>query len=49
MQWIGRAQLSSAVSMLGLGVLTALTQPDPAALRAEIRLCREMTDDALWR
>lgn len=45
MQWVGRAQLSSAVSNAGgLGVLTALTQPDPAALRAEIRLCREMTD-----
>lgn len=45
MQWVGRAQLASAVSNAGgLGVLTALTQPDPEALRAEILKCREMTD-----
>jgi len=28
----------------GLGILTALTQPTPQALAAEIRRCREMTD-----
>lgn len=45
MQWVGRAQLSSAVSNAGgLGVLTALTQPDPEALRREILACRELTD-----
>jgi nitronate monooxygenase len=45
MQWVGRAELVSAVSNAGgLGVLTALTQPDPAALRAEIARCRSMTD-----
>src|SRR3546814_3884384 len=28
----------------GLGILTALTQPTPAALSAEIERCRAMTD-----
>ena len=45
MQWVGRAELASAVSNAGgLGILTALTQPSPEALAAEIRRCREMTD-----
>ena len=45
MQWVGRAELASAVSNAGgLGILTALTQPDPDALRAEIARCRAMTD-----
>lgn len=45
MQWVGRAGLASAVSNAGgLGILTALTQPDPEALVKEIALCREMTD-----
>ena len=45
MMWVGRAELASAVSNAGgLGVLTALTQPTPEALVAEIRRCREMTD-----
>lgn len=45
MQWVGRAELASAVSNAGgLGVLTALTQPDPEALTKEIARCREMTD-----
>jgi NAD(P)H-dependent flavin oxidoreductase YrpB (nitropropane dioxygenase family) len=45
MQWVGRAELSAAVSNAGgLGILTALTQPTPEALAAEIRRCREMTD-----
>lgn len=44
MQWVGRAELASAVSNAGgLGILTALTQPDPDALRAEIARCRAMT------
>ena len=45
MQWVGRAELASAVSNAGgLGILTALTQPTPDALAAEIARCREMTD-----
>jgi nitronate monooxygenase len=45
MQWVGTAELASAVSNAGaLGILTALTQPSPEALAAEIRRCREMTD-----
>nr|WP_315593210.1 nitronate monooxygenase family protein [uncultured Cupriavidus sp.] len=45
MQWVGRAELASAVSNAGgLGVLTGLTQPDPEALHREIGRCREMTD-----
>src|SRR5215831_5017593 len=45
MQWVGRAELAAAVSNAGgLGILTALTQPTPDALRAEIERCRTMTD-----
>ncbi|MYM63447.1 nitronate monooxygenase family protein [Pseudomaricurvus sp. HS19] len=45
MQWVGRAELASAVSNAGgLGILTALTQPTPEDLAREIRRCREMTD-----
>ncbi len=45
MMWVGRAELASAVSNAGgLGILTALTQPSPEALREEIARCREMTD-----
>jgi NAD(P)H-dependent flavin oxidoreductase YrpB (nitropropane dioxygenase family) len=45
MQWVGRAELASAVSNAGgLGILTALTQPTPDALREEIARCRTMTD-----
>jgi len=45
MQWVGRAELAAAVSNAGgLGVLTALTQPTPEALAAEIQRCRNMTD-----
>src|SRR5262252_4615067 len=45
MQWVGRAELAAAVSNAGgLGILTALTQPTPAALREEIERCRSMTD-----
>ena len=45
MQWVGRAELASAVSNAGgLGILTALTQPSPDDLRAEIARCRSMTD-----
>jgi len=45
MQWVGRAELASAVSNAGaLGILTGLTQPTPDDLRKEIKRCREMTD-----
>lgn len=45
MMWVGRAELAAAVSNAGgLGILTALTQPSPDALRAEIERCRKLTD-----
>lgn len=45
MQWVGRAELASAVSNAGgLGILTALTQPTPEDLYKEILRCKEMTD-----
>ena len=45
MQWVGTAEMASAVSNAGgLGILTALTQPSPDALKAEIARCRSMTD-----
>ena len=45
MQWVGYAELASAVSNAGgLGILTALTQPTPEDLRKEIRKCKTMTD-----
>ncbi|WP_177154300.1 NAD(P)H-dependent flavin oxidoreductase [Actinosynnema pretiosum] len=45
MQWVGRAELVAAVAEAGaLGFLTALTQPTPEALTAEIARCRELTD-----
>ena len=44
MQWVGRAELASAVSNAGgLGILTALTQPTPADLAKEIERCKAMT------
>jgi len=45
MQWVSRAPLVAAVSNAGaLGVLTALTQPSPEELLAEIRRVRDLTD-----
>lgn len=45
MQGVGTAQMASAVSNAGgLGIITALTQPSPQALREEIEKCRSMTD-----
>jgi NADH:quinone reductase (non-electrogenic) len=45
MQSVGYAELASAVSNAGgFGILTALTQPSPEALAAEIKRCRAMTD-----
>ena len=44
MQWVGTAEMASAVSNAGgLGILTALTQPTPQALAEEIERCRGMT------
>lgn len=45
MQWVGRAGLVAAVSNAGgLGILTALTQPSPQALREEIEKTKTLTD-----
>ncbi len=45
MQWVGLAELASAVSNAGgLGLLTALTQQTPDDLRREIERTRSMTD-----
>ena len=45
MQWVGRAQLVSAVANAGaLGFITALTQPTPEELEKEIQRCRDLTD-----
>lgn len=44
MMHVGYAELASAVSNAGgLGIITALTQPSPAALRDEIERTRSMT------
>ncbi len=45
MQWVGLAELASAVSNAGgLGIVTGLTQPTPDALLKEIERCQGMTD-----
>ncbi|WP_211288033.1 NAD(P)H-dependent flavin oxidoreductase [Mumia flava] len=45
MMWVGRAELAAAVSEAGgLGIITALTQPTPADLAAEIERARRLTD-----
>jgi NAD(P)H-dependent flavin oxidoreductase YrpB (nitropropane dioxygenase family) len=45
MHFVGLAELASAVSNAGgLGILTALTQPSPQHLAAEIKRCRERTN-----
>ncbi|KAG9128380.1 hypothetical protein FRC07_014793 [Ceratobasidium sp. 392] len=45
MQWVGLPVLAAAVSNAGgLGILTALSQPDPNALRIAIRETRKLTD-----
>lgn len=44
MQWVGLPQLAAAVSNAGgLGILTALTQPSPEALRTAIRETKALT------
>jgi len=45
MMWVGRAQLAAAISNAGgLGIITALTQPTPLALKEEIARVRDLTD-----
>ena len=45
MMWVGRAELAAAVSEAGgLGIITALTQPTPEDLTAEIAKTRALTD-----
>ena len=44
MHYVGFAELAAAVANAGgLGLITALTQPSPEHLAAEIRKCRELT------
>lgn len=48
MMWVGRAELAAAVSEAGgLGIITALTQPTPADLVAEVERARALTDRPL--
>ena len=43
MQWVGTPPLAAAVALAGgLGMLTALTQPSPEALREAIRETRRI-------
>ncbi len=45
MQWVSKAELAAAVSEAGgLGIITALTQPNPDALAEEIKKMRALTD-----
>ena len=45
MHYVGFAEMAAAVSNAGgLGIVTALTQPTPAALAQEITRCHGMTD-----
>jgi NAD(P)H-dependent flavin oxidoreductase YrpB (nitropropane dioxygenase family) len=45
MHYVGYAEMAAAVSNAGgLGIITALTQPNPEALAKEIARCHEMTD-----
>jgi nitronate monooxygenase len=45
MMRVGTAELAAAASNAGaLGVMTALTQPTPEGLKAEIEKCRSLTD-----
>merc|ERR1719436_605776 len=44
MHYVGYAELVAAVANAGcFGCITALTQPNPEALRQEIRKCRTLT------
>jgi NAD(P)H-dependent flavin oxidoreductase YrpB (nitropropane dioxygenase family) len=44
LQWVAYAELAAAVSNAGgLGIINALTQPDPEHLRREMGKTRELT------
>lgn len=44
LQWVAYAELAAAVSNAGgLGIINALTQPDPESLKNEIRKTRSLT------
>jgi NADH:quinone reductase (non-electrogenic) len=44
LQWVAYAELAAAVSNAGgLGIINALTQPDPESLRQEIRKMKKLT------
>ena len=44
MHYVGYAEMAAAVSNAGgLGCITGLTQPNPEALRAEIKKCKTLT------
>lgn len=46
MQWVGTPPLAAAVARAGgLGILTALTQPSPEALREAIKETRRLLGD----
>jgi NAD(P)H-dependent flavin oxidoreductase YrpB (nitropropane dioxygenase family) len=46
MHYVGYAEMAAAVSNAGgLGIITALTQPTPEKLRAEIRKCKALCPD----
>lgn len=46
LQWVAYAELAAAVSNAGgLGIINALTQPDPEHLRQEIRKTRSLTQN----
>lgn len=45
MQWVGTGRFAAAVSNAGgLGTITALTFPTPAALAEQVEICRSLTD-----
>ena len=47
MQWVGTPPLAAAVASAGaLGMLTALTQPSPDALRSAIKETRQRMNGA---
>lgn len=50
MQWVGTPRLAAAVSNAGaLGIITALTQPSPAALKDAIQQTRSMIEPEIAR
>lgn len=50
MQWVGVPELAAAVASAGaVGMLTALTQPSPEALREAIRKTKSLTNGRFVR